>query len=182
MSIPAVPATARGGPADVVYLLLLLQAGFVLLAMLGELLFMGNPVYLLVPVAKVVALFVLAAKVVGDRRWAWIAVLVLEGISLVGIWLSMLIGLLPILSRTVTLVGLITEIGIPVTVIYFCARVLIDWRLSHPARPAPVTWPAPAPQPVPASWPVPVPWPAQVPWSTPAGQTPYPHAYMEEQR
>ncbi|HET8659287.1 MAG TPA: hypothetical protein VFM55_09850 [Micromonosporaceae bacterium] len=173
---PAVPAAAaRGGPADVVYLLLLLQAGFGLVAMLGGLLLMGNPVYLLAPVAKAVTLFVLATKVVSGRRWAWITVLVLEGLGLVGFWLSLLGGLLPMLTRTVTLTGLLTEVGIPVVVIYFCARTLVDWRLSALSRGVPAGPPAPAGGPFPAGWPVPAgsPAPAGPPlpagWPVPAG-------------
>jgi hypothetical protein len=118
----------RGGCADVVYLLLLLQAGFGLLAMLGELLFMGNPLYLLVPVAKAALLFVVAAKVVSGRRWAWVTAIVVEGIGLIGFWLSLMVGLLPMLSRTVTIVGLLTEVVLPVTVMVLCARLLVQPR------------------------------------------------------
>jgi len=164
MTIPA----ERGGSADVVYLLLLLQIGFGLLAMVGELLFMANPLYAIVPVAKAVTLFVVATKVVSGRRWAWVTALVFEGLSLIGFWLSLMAGLLPVLSRTVTLAGLITEVAIPVTVIYFAVRVLLTHRRPRPAkltrlrRPVdpwppdplwtdglPVGWPQPiAPQPV----------------------------------
>ncbi|HZN18245.1 MAG TPA: hypothetical protein VFB84_08690 [Micromonosporaceae bacterium] len=209
-AVLAAPA-ARGGPADVVYLLLLLQAGFGLVAMLGGLLLMGNPVYLLAPVAKAVTLFVLAAKVVSGQRWAWIVVLVLEGFGLIGFWLSLLGGLLPMLTRTVTLTGLLTEVGIPVVVIYFCVRTLVDWRLSAPSRgvpagppapaggPVPAGWPAPAGLPLPAGWPVPAGWsapvgpvptgPAPVGWPAPTAQSApatqphsHPHPHSEEQR
>ena len=72
--------------ADVVYVLCLMQAAFVLLAGLGEMLLMGgNPLYLLLPVAKMVVLFVFAAKVVSGRRWAMIGVIVVQAITLVGL-------------------------------------------------------------------------------------------------
>jgi hypothetical protein len=160
----------RGGAADVVYLLLLLQIGFGLLAMLGELLFMANPLYLLAPVAKAVALFVVAVKVVSGRRWAWITALVFESIGLIGFWLSLMAGLLPMLSRTVTFVGLLTEIAIPVTVIYLAARMLITNRRPRPGRPHPRRqdpvdpWPQPLwTDGLPQGWPQPLP---QAPSST----------------
>lgn len=117
---------SRGGHADLVYLLLVSQAAFGLVAMLGELLFMGNPLYALVPIAKAAFLFVLASQVVSDRRWALIATIVVEGLGLIGVWLSLLAGLLPQLSRTVTLVGLLTEIGLPTMVLYCCVRLLVN--------------------------------------------------------
>lgn len=193
---------ARGGPADVVYVLLLLQAGFGLVAMLGGLLLMGNPVYLLAPAAKAVTLFVLAAKVASGRRWAWVAVLVLEGLGLIGFWLSLLGGLLPMLTRTVTLTGLLTEVAIPVVVVYFCARTLVDWRLAPMSRggpagqpapagipagwPAPAGWPVPAGSPTPAGPPLPAGWPVPAGWPAPPAASatqphPHPHPHPEEQ-
>jgi hypothetical protein len=151
----------RGGSADVVYLLLLLQAGFGLLAMFGELLFMANPLYLLVPIAKAVLLFVVATKVVTGRRWAWVTAIVLEGIGLVGFWLSLMVGLLPTLSRTVTFVGLLTEIALPVTVICLCARLLATPRSAPPPaglRPPIDPWPQPLwTEGLPSGWPQPLP-------------------------
>ena len=155
----------RGGSADVVYLLMLLQAGFGLLAMLGELLFMANPLYLLVPITKAVLLFVVAAKVVSGRRWAWVTAIVVEGIGLIGFWLSLMAGLLPILSRTVTFVGLLTEIALPVTVICLCAWLLARPRFPRPSarlRPPVDPWPQPLwTDGLPAGWPQPLP-PAEV--------------------
>src|SRR4029078_12126746 len=52
-----------GGRADIVYVLCLMQAAFLLLGALGELLLMGgSPLYLALPVVKIVLLLVLAAK------------------------------------------------------------------------------------------------------------------------
>ncbi len=123
------------GREDVVSVLVLIQAGAGLLAMFGELLFMGNPLYLVVPVAKAAVLFVLAAKVVGRRRWALIALLTFEGLSVLGVSASTLVGLLPGLDRTMTLTGLLTEVGIPLVVIVYCAQLLAAWS-SAPARPS----------------------------------------------
>jgi len=69
---------------------------------------------------------VLAVKVVGHRRWASIALLTFEGLSLVGVGVSLAVGLLPWVDRTVTLTGLLTEMGLPLIVIVYCAQSLVD--------------------------------------------------------
>src|SRR5262245_61693865 len=117
-------ARPHGGAADVVYVLCLMQAAFVLLAGLGGGLRMGgNPLYLALPIAKMVVLFVFATKVVSGRRWAMIALIVVQGITIVGFWLQVVAGLLPMLDFTLNLVGLITNVGMPFAVIYLCARL-----------------------------------------------------------
>lgn len=117
-------AAPRGGHAEVVLVMCLLQAAFVVLAGLGELLLMhGNPLYLVLPVAKAVLLGVFAGRVVAGRRWAMVALIVVEGITLVGFWLQVLAGLLPFVDFTVNLVGLITGLAMPAAVIYLCARL-----------------------------------------------------------
>src|SRR5690349_1361148 len=56
---------ARGGAADIMYVLCLMQVGFTMLAAVGEQLLMGgNPLYLVVPAVKSVLLLVVGAKVV----------------------------------------------------------------------------------------------------------------------
>jgi hypothetical protein len=131
------PATAqRGGAADIVYVVCLMQAAFVLLAGLGEMLLMaGNPLYLALPLVKMAVLFVFAAKVVSGRRWAMIAVIVVQGITLVGFWLQVGVGLLPGLDFTLNLVGLITNVGMPATVIFLCASMLARRRAVPPTFP-----------------------------------------------
>src|SRR5262245_25342488 len=115
----------RGGTADVVYVLCLMQAAFVLLAGLGELLLMGgSPAYLVMPVTKAVLLFIIAAKVVSGRRWAMITLIVLQGITAVGFWLQVVAGLLPFVDYTVNLVGLLTNVAMPVALIYLCSVLL----------------------------------------------------------
>lgn len=117
---------------DVAYVLVLVQVGGGLLAMVGELVFMGSPLYALVPLATAAALVLLAAKVRGGRRWALLALLCFEGLSLLGVGVSLVAGaLLSGLGRTVTLAGLLTEIVLPIVVAVLCAQ-----RLALPAPPA----------------------------------------------
>ncbi|MGE5827809.1 MAG: hypothetical protein ACM30G_05510 [Micromonosporaceae bacterium] len=135
--------TARGGQADVVYVMGLLQGGFVVLAGLGELLLMhGNPLYLVLPVAKAVLLGVFAGRVVAGRRWAMVALIVVEGVTLVGFWLQVLAGLLPFVDFTVNLVGLITGVAMPLAVIYLCDRMIATTPRPGKARPAVSPYPA----------------------------------------
>jgi hypothetical protein len=117
---------ARGGPADVVYVLLLVQAGAGLLAMLGELIFMGgSPLYVIAPITRTVASLVFAALVARGRRGALIAVLTLQVLTLLGFCVSALLGLLPALSFTPTLTGLLTGVALPVALIMLCGRLLV---------------------------------------------------------
>ncbi|WP_155391421.1 hypothetical protein [Catellatospora paridis] len=118
---------ARGGRADVVYVLLLVQVGAGLLAMLGELLFMGgNPLYALAPVTKAAVTLVFAALLVRGRRGALVAVAALQLLTLTGFALSALAGALPQLDFTPTLTGLITGLVLPVAVTMTCVRLLIE--------------------------------------------------------
>src|SRR5262245_36115305 len=113
------PAERRGGAADVIYVLCLMQAGFLLLGGLGETLLMGgNPLYLLPPLVKVVLLLVFAAKVVSGRRWAVIALIVVHSMTLFGFWIQLGLGLLPWVDFTLNLVVLLTNLALPVTAIY----------------------------------------------------------------
>jgi hypothetical protein len=112
--------------ADVLYVLCLMQGAFLLLAGLGELLLMGgNPAYLLLPVAKLVLLLWLATKVVKGRRWAGITLIVVQVVTLLGYQLQMLGGaLLPIVDFTVNLVGLLTNLALPIAMIWLAVQVL----------------------------------------------------------
>jgi len=137
----AAPAGAqRGGSADIIYVLCLMQAAFIVLAGLGEMFLMGvNPAYVVLPVAKMVVLFVLAAKVVSGRRWAMIALIVVQAITLVGFWLQVGLGLLPGLDFTLNLVGLITNVAMPAAVLYLCAAMLPPRRRARTVA----VWPTP---------------------------------------
>ena len=127
------------GHRQLLLVLALLQAAFGLLAALGQLLFVaGNPAYLAVPLVRA-ALLVTAAAV--GRRWGVLAILVLEGLSVTGFWVSALIGLLPWVDATVTPVGLLANVALPGAMTYLAARLLAAATpapiAAAPARPAP---------------------------------------------
>src|SRR5215472_13535203 len=80
--------------ADVVYALVLLEGAFGLLAGLGMVVMMGGkPVYLLMPVAKLTALLIFATNAICGRRWAMIALIGTQAVSLLGFVLLDLVGL-----------------------------------------------------------------------------------------
>jgi hypothetical protein len=119
----------RGGPADVVYVLCLMQVAFLVLAALGEMLLMGgNPAYLVLPLVKVVTLLVVATKVVKGRRWAMITMIVIQGVTLAGFWLALIAGILPWVDDTVNLVGLLTNLAMPAVIVYLCAALIARRR------------------------------------------------------
>jgi hypothetical protein len=106
---------------DIVYVLTLIQVASLALAAIGEVLLMGgNPVYLLLPVVKSVLLLVFATSAARRRRWALRALVVLSWVTLAGFALQLLIGLAHPVDVTVNLVGLITNVGVPVAVIWLC--------------------------------------------------------------
>lgn len=131
----------RGGPVEVVYVLLLVQAAAGLLAMVGELVLMANPVYVVMPLIKAAAIVVLAIKIVRGRRWAMVATIVLQWLGLLGAWFGVVLGLLPGLAPSITLVGLLTGVALPIAVIALCARLLAATRPV--ARPLAPTAPIP---------------------------------------
>lgn len=152
--------SSADGSADVVYVICLMQAAFVLLAGLGEVLLMaGNPLYLGPPVVKTVLLFVFAAKAVSGRRWAMVALIVVQGITLTGFWLQVGAGMLPWVDYTVNLVGLVTNVVLPAAAIYLCAKMLAASRMATRAASPVAWWPAVRrPVPPPQGWPaLPVP-------------------------
>jgi hypothetical protein len=113
------------GYAHLALVLVLLQGGTTLLAMLGELVVMGgNPLYL--PVALAHAALVIVAGAAIRRVWGAIVLLVLECFSVLGFWLSVLVGLLPWVVYPVNLVGLLTNLLIPGTLALLAIRSLAD--------------------------------------------------------
>jgi len=122
--MPAQEESRRG--MDVVYVLCLMQVAFLVLGAVGEQLLMGgNPLYLGLPLIKVVLLFVFATKAVKGRRWAMVALLVTQAITVGGFALQYVVGgLLPMLDFTVNLVGLLTNVGIPAAVAWLCVSEL----------------------------------------------------------
>jgi hypothetical protein len=131
----ATPATAdrRQGRAELLRLLLLITAGFTLLAMFGEIVLMASLWYAAVPILKSILLLVLARKVAALRRWALLTTIVVAALSLTGFVVSSLAGLMPQLDHTVTLTGLITQIALPITLIVLSAQLLTATPRHHPA-------------------------------------------------
>jgi hypothetical protein len=127
----------RGGPADIVYVLGLLQVAFLLLAAIGESLLMGgNGAYLVVPVAKIIVLLWLGAKIVSGRRWAMITMIVVQSITLAGFGIQLLLAAVPAIGLTINLVGVTTNLALPIAVIILCRRAL-------PVRPQATSLPPP---------------------------------------
>jgi len=134
-----------GAPVDIVYVLCLLQAGFVLLGALGEVLLMGgNGAYLVLPVAKLVVLIWLATNAVSGRRWAMTTLIVLQSITLAGFAVQLLLSLVPAIGLTVNLVGLASNVVLPVALIVLCVRSRPPKRTKE-ALPVPQDPYAPAP-------------------------------------
>lgn len=135
--------------AEVLFVLLTLQAALALLGAVGLLLFMGSALYLAGSVLKGAVLFVLATKIVGGREWALVLAIAVEWVALLAVWAGVLLGLLPMFTPSMTMTGLLTEIGLPVAVMWLCATQLASTRRSWPAhrpvRQLPPTAPFPAP-------------------------------------
>ena len=121
----AMSGSERGGLADVVYVLCLLQASFLALAGVGEVLMMGgNPSFLVVPLIKAGVLLWLGAKVVRQRKWALITLIVLQALTLVALPIQMLISLVPAVEFAPSLVELLTTVAMPAGLIAMCALLL----------------------------------------------------------
>jgi hypothetical protein len=113
------------GYAQLAYVLVLLQAGLTTLATLGQLVVMGgNPAYLPVPLVHTVLLLVAGSMI--RRRWAAVTLVALESLSLLGFWLSVLVGLLPWVEYPVNLTGLLTDVALPAVVLF-----LALWSLAY---------------------------------------------------
>jgi len=121
---PMAAADRSLGRAELVRLLLLMTAGFTLLAMFGAIVLMASPWYAVVPVGKAILLLVLARKVAAQRRWALMATIIVAALSLTGFIGSTLVGLLPQLDHTLTLTGVITQIALPIALIVLSAQLL----------------------------------------------------------
>jgi hypothetical protein len=109
----------------VVFVLLLVQSGAILLAMLGELLFMaGLPFYAVAPLIRVILTLVFAALILRGHRGATIGTIALQGVSLIGFALGAVAGVLPQIDFTPTLTGLVTGVVLPIVVIVYCGHLL----------------------------------------------------------
>jgi hypothetical protein len=119
------PVSERGGLADIVYVICLMQASFLALAGVGEVLLMGgNGIYLIVPLIKAAVLVWLATKVVRFRTWALITLIVLQALTLAAIPVQALIGLAPFVDFSPSLVELVTGVFAPMAVIAMCALLI----------------------------------------------------------
>ena len=119
------PVSERGGVADIVYVICLMQASFLALAGVGEVLLMGgNGIYLIVPLVKAAVLVWLATKVVRLRKWALITLIVLQALTLAAIPVQALIGLAPVVDFSPSLVELLTGVFVPMAVIAMCALLI----------------------------------------------------------
>ena len=137
-------AVAPGGALDVVYVLSLMQVAFLLLAAVGEQLLMGgNPAYLVVPLIKIVLLLLFATKALRARRWALRGLVVLQWITLAGFGLQLVGGLLPMVDFTVNLVVLLTNLLLPVAVIWLCRPELRALKQERKAARAVRMYPVP---------------------------------------
>jgi len=126
------PGSQRGGLADVVYVICLMQASFLALAGVGEVLMMGgNGAYLIVPLVKAATLVWLAAKVVRLRRWALITLIVLQALTLAAIPVQFVIGLAPVVDFSPSLVELVTGIFVPMAVIAMSALLIGQRRQTQ---------------------------------------------------
>jgi hypothetical protein len=125
-----VRAPEPGGAGDVVQVLALLQVAGGLLGGLGEVLVMGgNPVYLVLPLAKTAVLIVLASRVAAARTWAVTLMIIAQSVTLAGFGLSLTAGAFPAFGVTLNLVGLLMNVALPLAMIYLCATLLARPRV-----------------------------------------------------
>lgn len=113
-----------------VLVLVCVQIGAGVLAMIGELLFMGgNPVYILEPLVRTVVTAILAG-LMHRRTGALIGLMAMQVISLAGFMISAGLGVLPQLSFTPTLTGLLTGVALPAAILVLSIR---EWNASRMA-------------------------------------------------
>jgi hypothetical protein len=131
------------GYADLARVLVVLQAGLGILALLGQLVVNGgNPLYL--PVAVAHTALLLACAAAPHRRWAMVTLVVLEGLSVAGFWVSLAVGLLPWVVYPANLVGVLTDLVLPAAVLYLAARLLAARLLGEQPAGGPQPGRAPA--------------------------------------
>jgi hypothetical protein len=125
-----------GSVSDVIYALVLLQGGLGILASFGMAALTRSPVHLLTPLIKLALLVVFAAKAARGRRWAVIALIAIQAAALAGYGLGAALGLLlPQLTWTASLVGLLTNVMLPAAIIWLCTHLLTATRRPRPGSP-----------------------------------------------
>lgn len=138
--------------AHLLYVLVLCQVATSLLAGVGESIFMHAPLYLLVPLLRGV-LLVVAAVCAGRtsadgatlRRWPLVLLIGSAQLSVFGYTMSTLVGVLPWVSDTVNLAGLLTNLALPLAITALAARTLATWRRPLPRWVPVAVLPTPAP-------------------------------------
>jgi hypothetical protein len=120
------PANAIGGPADVLYVLVLTQVAVSLLAALGMVGLMGgNPLYLIVPALVATMQLVAATKVRRGRRWASWLLLVWEVLSLTRLTFNVVLAaVMADIAVTMNLANVVVTVVLPGAVIALCVRLL----------------------------------------------------------
>jgi hypothetical protein len=124
------------GQRHLLYVLALAEAGLTVLASLGQFVSMGlNGLYLLWG-AAVAALYVVAGlKGSRGRRWALIILITAESVRLVGVLLSVLLGLVPFLQATFTATSVVDSVLLPGAVLWLAVAIL---RYRPAAEPEPL--------------------------------------------
>ena len=142
------------------FVLVLTHVAMSLLASIGEVLFVSTALYLVVPVVRG-GVLLWAAVAAGRgfvapdeppsvpprplRRWPLVLLIVTAQVGVAGYVISNLIGVLPWVSDTVNLVGLLTNVALPTAITWLAARMLGTWRRPAGRVPAPPGLPHPVP-------------------------------------
>ena len=137
----------RGGLADVIYVLCLMQASFLVLAGLGEVLMMGgNPLYLVLPILKGVLLIVLGTSVVRHRTWSLVTLIVVQALTLLILPLQIIVGVIPFVDFAPSLTQLVSGVAMPVLMIIMCGMLIARRPKAKPQPRPPVTYQLAVPQ------------------------------------
>ena len=146
----------RGYP-HLLFVLAVSQTALAVVAALGEVVFVGSGIYLIVPVLRGLLLLIAAGRAARPRRGPLIVVIVLEHLSVFGFFFGLLVGLLPWVSDTVNLVGLLTNLVLPWAMIYLAAMLLGNTTTRRYPRPPAITRPYGLGSPPVDPWPYEVP-------------------------
>src|SRR3954452_9413904 len=121
------------GQRHLLYVLALAEAGLTVLASLGEFISMGlNGFYLLWGAAVAALYVVVGVKGARGRRWALLTLITVESVRLVGVLLSVLLGLVPALQATFTATSVVDGVLLPVAVLWLSAAILRYRPVSEP--------------------------------------------------
>jgi len=140
------------GYPHLLFVLVLTHVAMSLLAAIGEVLFVGTALYLVVPVVRGGVLLWAAAAagrgfVAPDeppsvparplRRWPLVLLIVTAQVGVAGYVISNLIGVLPWVSDTINLVSLLTNVALPTAITWLAGRMLGTWQRPPRRVPGP---------------------------------------------